>query len=95
MSTGSRRRHGARMTSYVLNGVKWHVTSANLAAYAFFQAKLSDGPNAGRHVLFFVDMDTPGVECVRVPEYSPHLQPSPLGDEIHRREGPRGEPGGE
>jgi alkylation response protein AidB-like acyl-CoA dehydrogenase len=55
---------------YVLNGVKWHVTSANLASYVFFQAKLSDGPNTGRHVLFFVDMDTPGVECVRVPEYS-------------------------
>jgi alkylation response protein AidB-like acyl-CoA dehydrogenase len=55
---------------YVLDGEKWHVTSANLASYVFFQAKLSDGPNAGRHVLFFVDMDTPGVECVRVPEYS-------------------------
>ncbi|HET8739849.1 MAG TPA: acyl-CoA dehydrogenase, partial [Acidimicrobiia bacterium] len=49
---------------------KWHVTSANLASYVFFQAKLADGPNQGRHVLFFVDMDTPGVECVRVPEYS-------------------------
>jgi alkylation response protein AidB-like acyl-CoA dehydrogenase len=55
---------------YVLNGEKWHVTSANLASYVFFQAKLTSGPNAGRHVLFFVDMDTPGVECVRVPEYS-------------------------
>jgi alkylation response protein AidB-like acyl-CoA dehydrogenase len=55
---------------YVLNGVKWHVTSANLASYVFFQAKLTDGPNTGRHVLFFVDMDTPGVECVRIPEYS-------------------------
>lgn len=55
---------------YVLNGTKWHVTSTNLAAHVFFQAKLSDGPNAGRHVLFFVDMDAPGVECVRVPEYS-------------------------
>jgi acyl-CoA dehydrogenase len=55
---------------YVLNGEKWHVTSANLASYVFFQAKLSDGPNEGSHVLFFVDMDTPGVECVRVPEYS-------------------------
>lgn len=55
---------------YVLDGEKWHVTSANLADYVFFQAKLVDGPNAGRHVLFFVDMDTPGVECVRVPEYS-------------------------
>lgn len=55
---------------YVLNGEKWHVTSANLAAYVFFQAKLTHGPNAGKHVLFFVDMDNPGVECVRVPEYS-------------------------
>jgi alkylation response protein AidB-like acyl-CoA dehydrogenase len=55
---------------YLLDGEKWHVTSANLASYMFFQAKLSDGPNVGRHVLFFVDMDTPGVECVRVPEYS-------------------------
>ena len=56
--------------SYVLNGEKWHVTSANLAAYVFFQAKLVDGPNAGRHVLFFVDIDAPGVECLRVPEYA-------------------------
>jgi acyl-CoA dehydrogenase len=56
--------------SYVLNGEKWHVTSANLAAYVFFQAKLADGPNAGRHVLFFVDIDAPGVECLRVPEYA-------------------------
>jgi alkylation response protein AidB-like acyl-CoA dehydrogenase len=55
---------------YVLNGEKWHVTSANLASYVFFQAKLDDGPNAGSHVLFFVDMDTPGVECLRVPEYT-------------------------
>jgi alkylation response protein AidB-like acyl-CoA dehydrogenase len=55
---------------YVLNGEKWHVTSANLASYVFFQAKLADGPNQGRHVLFFVDIDTPGVECLRVPEYS-------------------------
>jgi acyl-CoA dehydrogenase len=55
---------------YVLNGEKWHVTSANLASYVFFQAKLADGPNVGRHVLFFVDMDSRGVECLRVPEYS-------------------------
>ena len=60
-------RHGE---GYVLDGEKWHVTSANLASYVFFQAKLAEGPNEGRHVLFFVDMDTPGVECVRVPEYS-------------------------
>lgn len=55
---------------YVINGEKWHVTSANLASYVFVQAKLSGGDNTGRHVLFFVDMDTPGIECLRVPEYS-------------------------
>jgi alkylation response protein AidB-like acyl-CoA dehydrogenase len=55
---------------YVLKGEKWHVTSANLASYVFFQAKLEDGPNAGSHALFFVDMGTPGVERLRVPEYT-------------------------
>jgi alkylation response protein AidB-like acyl-CoA dehydrogenase len=55
---------------YVLDGVKWHVTSANVSGYCFFQAKLVDGPNAGEHALFIVDIDAPGVSCVRVPEYS-------------------------
>jgi acyl-CoA dehydrogenase len=55
---------------YVLNGVKWHVTSANLADYCLFEARLTDGPHAGAHALFFVDMDQPGVRTVRVPEYS-------------------------
>jgi acyl-CoA dehydrogenase len=67
---GIRATAGREGNEYVLNGEKWHVTSANLASYVFFQAKLEDGPNRGRHVLFFVDMDTPGVECLRVPEYS-------------------------
>lgn len=55
---------------YVLNGEKWHVTSANHADHFIFQAKLADGPHAGSHSLFFVDMDTPGVEMVRSPAYS-------------------------
>lgn len=56
--------------SYILNGVKWHVTSANLTDYCIFQAKLTAGPHAGSHALFFVDFDTPGIKTVRVPEYS-------------------------
>src|SRR5580704_2501762 len=32
---------------YVLNGVKWHVTSYNGADYAFFQGKLTGGEHAG------------------------------------------------
>jgi alkylation response protein AidB-like acyl-CoA dehydrogenase len=55
---------------YVLNGEKWHVTSANLADFLIFQAKLTDGPKAGSHCLFFVDQGTPGVEVVRTPAYT-------------------------
>jgi acyl-CoA dehydrogenase len=55
---------------YVLNGTKWHVTSANLADYALFQAKLSSGPHAGAHAMFLVDLDTPGIVFVRTPLYS-------------------------
>jgi acyl-CoA dehydrogenase len=55
---------------YVLNGLKWHVTSYNHATYAFFQGKLVDGPNAGEHALLIVDLPTAGVRVVRTPAYS-------------------------
>jgi acyl-CoA dehydrogenase len=55
---------------YVLDGVKWHVTSFNTADYLFVQAKISEGPNAGAHAMFFVDKDTPGVRLVREPRYT-------------------------
>ncbi|MEP6476218.1 MAG: acyl-CoA dehydrogenase family protein [Actinomycetota bacterium] len=55
---------------YVLNGVKMHVTSFNRANYCFFQAKIVDGPNAGAHAMFFVDIETPGVRVVRTPAYT-------------------------
>ena len=55
---------------YVLDGVKWHVTSFNSADYAFFQAKLANGPNAGGHAMFFVDVPSDGVRVVRTPAYS-------------------------
>jgi acyl-CoA dehydrogenase len=55
---------------YVLNGEKWHVTSGNLADVMIFQAKLSDGPNAGAHCLFFVPMETAGIAILRNPAYS-------------------------
>jgi alkylation response protein AidB-like acyl-CoA dehydrogenase len=55
---------------YVLNGLKWHVTSYNVASYIFFQAKLSEGPHAGQHAMFIVDKDSPGIEIVRTPAYS-------------------------
>ncbi|MGH3498905.1 MAG: acyl-CoA dehydrogenase family protein [Nocardioidaceae bacterium] len=55
---------------YVIDGVKWHVTSYNEAAYAFVQAVLVDGPDTGRHGLFVVDLPWPGVRVVRTPAYS-------------------------
>jgi alkylation response protein AidB-like acyl-CoA dehydrogenase len=61
------RREGDQ---YVLNGEKWHVTSANHADHFIFQAKLVGGPHEGAHCLFFIDMDVPGIELVRTPAYS-------------------------
>lgn len=61
------RRAGDR---YVLDGVKWHVTSYNEATWGFFQAKLTDGPHAGEHAMFIFDIPSPGVSVVRTPAYT-------------------------
>ena len=55
---------------YVLNGVKWHVTSFNTADFAFFQARLAGGPHHGEHAMFLVDLPSPEVRVVRTPDYS-------------------------
>jgi len=55
---------------YILDGVKWHVTSANLADTILFQAKLVGGPAESEHALFFVAADAPGVSTVRTPAYA-------------------------
>ncbi len=51
---------------YLLNGEKWFVTSANLADYFFIQAVLENG----EHALFFLDIDTAGVEVAANPLFS-------------------------
>ncbi|HYJ57550.1 MAG TPA: acyl-CoA dehydrogenase [Mycobacterium sp.] len=58
---------------YVIDGVKWHVTSFNLADYVFVEAVLSEGEHAGDHVLLVVDLPWPGVEVVRSPQYSHNI----------------------
>ena len=63
-----RRAGGA--DEYLLNGVKWHVTSFNTADFAFFQGVLADGPHAGEHAMFLVDLPSPGVTVLRNPAYS-------------------------
>jgi acyl-CoA dehydrogenase len=55
---------------YVLNGVKWHVTSFNTAGFAFFQARLLGGAHNGEHAMFLVDLPSPGVQVVRTPAYT-------------------------
>ena len=93
---------------WVLNGVKWHVTSYNSADYCFFQAKkinpshlchphvsplpshpptrppalrhpsklpppdlpASAAEAPAEHLLFLVDLPTPGVSVVRTPAYT-------------------------
>src|SRR3954466_755140 len=62
----SARRDG---DEYVIDGVKWHVTSFNLADYVFVEAVLGDGD----HVLLVVDLPWPGVEVVRTPQYSHNI----------------------
>ncbi|HEX3712844.1 MAG TPA: acyl-CoA dehydrogenase family protein [Trebonia sp.] len=61
---------------WLLNGVKWHVTSFNTADYCFFQAKKTSDAERGRpdpgpeHLLFLVDLPSPGVSVVRTPAYT-------------------------
>jgi alkylation response protein AidB-like acyl-CoA dehydrogenase len=55
--------------SYVVNGVKWHVTSYNLADYCFVQAVLP----YGEHVLLVLDLPADGVEVVRTPAYTHNI----------------------
>ena len=52
---------------YVLNGEKWYVTSANLADYFWFQAKL---PDEDDEALFLVDQGTEGIEIIANPLFS-------------------------
>jgi acyl-CoA dehydrogenase len=64
--TATARRDG---DDYVLNGVKWHVTSFNEAQYVFFQARLADGPRAGAHTMFIIPLPWEGIRVVRTPAY--------------------------
>jgi acyl-CoA dehydrogenase len=55
--------------NYVLDGVKWHVTSFNRSDYLYFQGKLAQGQNAGAHAMLVLDLETPGIRVVRTPAY--------------------------
>ena len=53
--------------SYVLNGEKWYVTSANLADFFWFQARLPEENDAA---LFLVDQGTDGIAMIASPLFS-------------------------
>ena len=57
----------------MINGVKWHVTSFNLADYVFVEAVLADGSMRAITCCLVVDLPWPGVEVVRTPHYSHHI----------------------
>lgn len=52
---------------YLLNGEKWYVTSANLASFFWFQARL---PEENDEALFLVDQGTDGIEIIANPKFS-------------------------
>jgi alkylation response protein AidB-like acyl-CoA dehydrogenase len=52
---------------YLLNGEKWDVTSANLADFMFFQARI---PDEDDEALFLVDQDTAGMTVIANPLFS-------------------------
>jgi alkylation response protein AidB-like acyl-CoA dehydrogenase len=57
---------------WVIEGEKWHVTSGDVSDFAVVQCatdpELGDG-----NTLFFVDLDSPGVEVLAHPKYSHNL----------------------
>ncbi|BAN50454.1 acyl-CoA dehydrogenase family protein [Metapseudomonas resinovorans] len=52
---------------YLISGEKWFVTSANKAQFMFVQARVPDGQGGGEDALFFVDVDSPGIEIIDNP----------------------------
>lgn len=57
-------RHGDH---YLISGEKWFVTSANKAQFMFVQAVVPDGQGGGEDALFFVDIDSSGIEIIDNP----------------------------
>jgi alkylation response protein AidB-like acyl-CoA dehydrogenase len=57
---------------WLLNGEKWHVTSADVSGVAIVQAATNGQDEAGV-TLFFVELDRPGVEVLDEPKYMHHL----------------------
>jgi alkylation response protein AidB-like acyl-CoA dehydrogenase len=73
-SDASRMATTARRSGedWIISGEKWHVTSGDVADFAVVQCGTDPEVGDG-NTLFFVDLDSPGVESFEHPKYSHNL----------------------
>jgi acyl-CoA dehydrogenase len=57
---------------WIISGEKWHVTSGDVADFAVVQCA-TDPEIGDGNTLFFVDLETPGVEEIEHPKYTHNL----------------------
>ena len=57
---------------WLINGEKWHVTSGDVADFVVIQCA-TDPEIGDGNTLFFVDLDSPGVEVIDHPKYMHHI----------------------
>jgi alkylation response protein AidB-like acyl-CoA dehydrogenase len=59
-------------SDWIINGEKWHVTSGDVADFVVIQCATDPDLGDG-NTLFFVDLDSPGIEIIDHPKYMHHL----------------------
>ncbi|MCB8945351.1 MAG: acyl-CoA/acyl-ACP dehydrogenase [Ardenticatenaceae bacterium] len=59
-------------SDWLINGEKWHVTSADVADFVVIQCA-TDPEIGDGNTLFFIDLDTPGIEVIEHSKYSHNL----------------------
>ena len=57
---------------WLINGEKWHVTSGDVADFVVIQCATDPDVGDG-NTLFFVDLNTPGIELIDHPKYMHHI----------------------
>jgi alkylation response protein AidB-like acyl-CoA dehydrogenase len=57
---------------WLINGEKWHVTSGDTADFVVIQCATDPAVGDG-NTLFFIDLDSPGIEVIDHPKYMHHI----------------------
>lgn len=57
---------------WVISGEKWHVTSGDVADFVVIQCA-TDPEIGDGNTLFFIDLDSPGIEVIDHPKYMHHI----------------------